>query len=245
MGNQFIADTVTICNVALRHIGQSNGITDFVNDASEAADGCRTYFPLVIDEVFQAFSWGFATKFATPALVAGPTPPATLEYACSYRFPSDAIWIRRIIPAGMPITLNPSGYPFVPNYPAGRVETSFTRVPFRCVQDSQGMLILTDFPPVPAVLDPITQAVLVPALPVIEYVFQQDGEQLYPAAFANAVAWRLAYYLAPSLTKGDKYKLGPRALGEYYNAITRAQANDMNQSQADLPAEASWIDARN
>ena len=244
MGNQAIADTVSICNMALRHIGQSNGVTDFANDASEAGDACRLFFPSVIDEVFRAFQWSFATTFASPAIVAGPSPAATLEWACSYRVPSDAIWVRRIIPSGMPITLNPSGYPFVPNYPAGRVETQFTRVPFRVVADSQGMLILTDFPPVPAQLNP-SGVQLIPALPVIEYVFQQDGEQLYPSDFAQACAFLLAFYLAPGLTKGDKYKLGARAYTGYQMAISRAQANDKNQSQADLPAEASWIDARN
>lgn len=241
---QMIWDSVTIANAALRHLGQGMGITDFANDQSEAGDACRIFLPTVIDEVFEAFQWGFATTFATPALVAGPSPAATLEWACSYRVPSDSVLVRRIIPAGMPITLNPSGYPFVPNYPAGRVETSFTRVPFRVIADSEGLLILTDFPPVPAQVN-AAGVVLIPALPVIEYVFQQDGEQLYPAAFGQACAFLLAFYLAPSITKGDKYKLGARAYTGFLNAIARAQANDKNQSQADMPADASWIDARN
>lgn len=242
---QMIWDSVTICNAALRHIGQGQGLTDFDNDQSEAGDVCRLFLPTVIDEVLNAFQWGFATTFANPALVAGPSPPATLEWACSYRVPSDSILVRRIIPAGMPVTLNPSGYPFVPNYPAGRVETSFTRVPFRVVADSEGLLILTDFPPVPPQLDPTGTIVLIPALPVIEYIFQQDGEQLYPSTFGQACAFLLGFYAAPSLTKGDKYKLGARAYIGFQNAIARAQANDKNQSQADMPADASWIDARN
>lgn len=240
-----IADTVTICNQALRHLGQGQGITDFDNDQSEAGEACRIFFPSVIDEVFRAFQWSFATMFTSPALVAGPSPTATLEWACSYRVPSDSIWVRRIVPAGLPITLNPAGYPFVPNYPSTRVETSFTRVPFRIVSDAQGLLILTDFPPVPQVLAGNGITVMVPQLPVIEYIFQQDGEQLYPADLAQAAAFLLAYYMAPALTKGDKYKLGQRAYTAFLVAITRAQANSQNEGQADLPAEASWIDARN
>lgn len=240
-----IPDTVTICSLALAHIGQADSITDFDNDQSVAGDKCRLFFPFVIDETFRAFQWSFATTFASPALVAGPSPTATLEWACSYRYPSDAVWVRRIIPAGLPITLNPAGYPFVPNYPSTRVETSFTRVPFRIVADTEGLLILTDFPPVAAVYDSTGLIQMVPQLPVIEYIFQQDGEQLYPSDFAQACAFLLAFYLAPSLTKGDKYKLGARAYTGFQLAISRAQANSKNESQADLPAEASWIDARN
>lgn len=230
-------DTVAICNMALRHIAQASGITNFENDASEAADLCRVFFPQVVDEVLRAFPWPFATKFDSPALVQGPQPAPTPEWAYSYRVPVDCVWVRRILGAGTSLAPTPPGFPLAPTYPGNRIETQSSRIPYRLAADAAGRLLLTDFPPVPA-------TTTTPQLPIIEYVFQQDNAGLYPADFAQAVALKLAFYMAPGLTKGDRFKLGDRAFSLYQSAIAAAEANAKNEEQKDMAADAEMIQAR-
>lgn len=239
--NKFIADTVSICNMALRHLGQANGIMDFDNDLSEAADSCRLFFPVVVDEVLRAFPWTFATQFVSLAQVGGPTStssmPATPEWQYSYRMPADAVWARRILPIGTPITVSITGFPIVASQYGGRFETKESRVPYRIVQDSQGLLILTDYPPNPA-------TATAPQLPVLEYIFQQDTESDYPADFALTCSFLLAFYISPSVTRGDKFKLGDRAFAQYNRLRYNAQANAKNEEQPDVAVDSEFIQVR-
>lgn len=241
-----VDDQVTICNMALRHLGQSTGIVDFNNDASDVADGCRTFYGQVLDEVLESYPWPFATILASPPLVAGPNPPATIEYACSYRLPPDCVMLRRILPASMPVIIAITGYPMVPNLPGARVETQASRVPYRLMVDSQGILILTDFPPVASTsttgLNGLVTAT--PQLPVIEYIQQQDQAGLYPAIFSQAMAFLLAFYLAPSVTGGDKFKLGDRAYKGFVVTMANAKAKAYNEEQKDQAVDAEIIQAR-
>lgn len=63
----------------------------------------------------------------------------------------------------------------------------------------------------------------------------------YSASFTDAVAFRLAFLVAPRLTGGDPMKLGIRAQGLYQQAIGDAQANALNETQPDQPPNAEWI----
>lgn len=232
-----IDDPVTVCNMALRHLGNSKGIMDFDNDATEPARGCRVFYPQVLDEVLRAFAWPFAVRFTSPSVVSGPTPAATPEWVYSYRAPIDCIWVRRILPAGTTLQPSPVGFPLYPTSPGSRIETQSSRIPYRIFADGNGKLILTDFPPVAATST-------TPALPMIEYIAQIDDSTQYAVDFAQAIAWKLAFYLAPSLTAGDKFKLGDRAFQQYTQVIREAQASAKNEEQPDMAADAEWIQAR-
>lgn len=238
-----VLDTVTICNMALRHLGQTKGLESFDDDETEAADGCRIFYPQVLDEVLSEFPWPFATKTDSLILVSDPTIPPTPEWAYAYRYPVDAIWIRRILPPTEQLLPNFAGFPTSTGglgmgpWPGSRQETQSTRVKYRIARDDSGLLIYTDFPPVDAT---DTTA----ALPLCEYIMQQDDSAFYPAMFGQAMAWKLAFYLAPSLTLGDKFKLGDRAMVQYTSTIARAQAGAINEEQPDQLPEAEWIQAR-
>lgn len=234
-----IADVVSLCNTALAHLGQANGLEDFDTDATVAAEMCRLFYPQVIDECFRDFPWPFATKFASLILVSNPNYPVLPEWFYSYRVPSDAVLIRRIVPAQLPLLPNFAGFPTTATWNGanGRPETQFSRIKYRMGRDDAGMLIYTDYPPIAA-------TATTPALPLVEYVMQQDDNLFFPADFAQMAALLLAFYIAPAVTAGDKFKLGQRAYQMYIEARQRAQGNAMNEQQPDLPPDAEWIQAR-
>ena len=92
---------------------------------------------------------------------------------------------------------------------------------------------------------PARGAATTAALPMVEYVMQQDDNGFFPADFAQMCACLLAFYIAPALTAGDKFKLGDRAYNLYLQARNRAMGNAMNEQQPDMLPEAEYIQARN
>lgn len=117
------SDSITdICNMALAHLGVTETINNFDTDTTEEAILCRRFYEIGRDKVLRAFGWPFATTFATLSLV---EEDPTEEWQFSYRYPTDALAIRRIL----------SGT---------RNETRQSRVSYRLSRDSGGLLIFSD-----------------------------------------------------------------------------------------------------
>lgn len=113
---------VSICNLALSHIGIAKEIQDFDADKSQEAAACRRFYDICLEETLRDLYWPFATKFAALAVV---EEDPTSEWAFSYRYPSDCLYIRRFL----------SG---------SRNDSRQTRVPYKLGQDDEGTLIYTD-----------------------------------------------------------------------------------------------------
>ena len=92
-----------------------------------------------------------------------------------------------------------------------------THLPFRLGQDSQGALIFTDRENAMG-----------------QYTIRIEDPSRYPPDFVGMLALLLAVYLAPSVTAGDEFKLGERAMKVYGWARAIARANASNEEQADL-----------
>lgn len=111
-----------ICNLAISHLGVGKTIADVDTEQSEEALICRRYYSIVRDMTLSDFSWPFATKFATLALV---TERPNNEWAYSYRYPDDCISITRIL----------SGV---------RNDNRQSRISYKILRDNTGLLIYTD-----------------------------------------------------------------------------------------------------
>jgi hypothetical protein len=83
---------VGICNLALSHIGL--GAIESLDEASPAADQCKTVFAAGRDAVLRSHPWNFATK--RKALADLGTPPTDWLYR--YEYPSDCLKARSILP---------------------------------------------------------------------------------------------------------------------------------------------------
>lgn len=86
-----MSDEVSICNMALGHLGNSKLIADLAERSTEARM-CNLYYAQCRDEVLRDFPWPFATVITTLALIeTSPTP----EWAFSYAYPIDALRLVR------------------------------------------------------------------------------------------------------------------------------------------------------
>jgi hypothetical protein len=108
-----------------------------------------------------------------------------------------------------------------------RSDTARTRVSYQVGQDASGKLIYTGS-----------------AGAYLEYTAFTQNYQFYPDDFAIALSYRIAGYVAPSLTAGDPFKLRDAAIKMYELELSRARSNAANEEAADRLPEAEAIRAR-
>lgn len=77
-----------------------------------------------------------------------------------------------------------------------------------------------------------------------EYTVDESDTSQWPADFALAFSYQLAYLIAPALTAGDPLKLGLTALQMYDAEIMNAKANAMNEEQSDREPPSEYERAR-
>lgn len=119
-----MSSSTEISNLAISHIGIGKEIQNLATEQSQEATACRRYYEVARKACLRDFDWPFASKIATLALIA--ENPNT-EWRYSYRYPSDAIRIRRIL----------SGV---------RNDTRQSRVPYKISNDSLGKILFCDEP---------------------------------------------------------------------------------------------------
>lgn len=110
-----------ICNLALSHLGTDKEISSLTEKSAEAR-ACNRLYEIVRDKVLADFPWPFATRVASLALV---EEDPTEEWKYSYRYPTDAMQIHRIL----------SGL---------RNDNRQSRAPYRIMSDSAGKLVYSD-----------------------------------------------------------------------------------------------------
>lgn len=114
-----MASRIDIYNMALGHLAVTTTVASLTESTKERKTMDR-FYETALDAVLRDRNWPFATKFKNPALV---EEEPTDEWAFSYRYPTDCLYLRRLVLAAR----------------ASRV-----RVPFRIVSDDNGRLIYTD-----------------------------------------------------------------------------------------------------
>lgn len=77
-----------------------------------------------------------------------------------------------------------------------------------------------------------------------EVTLQVTDTQRYPSDFVMALSYKLAYRIAPRLTRGDPFKLQERMFHLYQMEIVKAQASAINEQQRDEPQDSEFIRTR-
>jgi PKD repeat protein len=113
-----------ICNMALAHCGIGKMILS-LEERSKEARACNLFYAPVRDEILGDFPWPFATRVELLALV--ETDP-TVEWRYGYRYPIDALVVRRI------------------QNGVSRLDTPSSRVIYHVGSDAIGNLLYTDQP---------------------------------------------------------------------------------------------------
>lgn len=198
----------TLCNMALGHVGDSNGIAA-LDESSAAARACLLYYAQTRDEVIQELAPSFARRSAALGLVSDFTADSFYEYAYAYRFPADALSVVRI------------------QNGSTRQATGTNRPAWRVMSDDDGRLLYMDQPDA-----------------IVEYTVSIEDVSRFTPDFVQAVALKLAAYIAPSLTGGDPTKLRERNLALYVQQVRIARWNDAQQAQADVQPDSGFVGAR-
>lgn len=108
-----------------------------------------------------------------------------------------------------------------------RRENRQSKVHYRIAQDTTGKLIYTD-----------------EADAVCEYSALDTSLARWPIDLVMALALLMASYIAPSVTDGDPFKLGERAMKLYILSKTKAEANAVNEEQPEEEAESEFTRGR-
>lgn len=114
-----------ICNLALAHLGDSNGIGS-LTEASAAARACNLFYEQTRDEVLQEMQPTWARRTAALGLVTDFTSDDYYEYAYAYRYPADALGVVGV------------------QNGVSRFARTTTRVPWKIQSDDDGRLLYMD-----------------------------------------------------------------------------------------------------
>lgn len=117
-----MASFTDMAQMALSHLGSGKTISNIETEQSDEARALRTFQDTALEHVLRAVPWSFATQIEELALV---EEDPNDEWAYSYRYPTDALMIRKI----------QSGL---------RTDSRQSRVPYRIAQDDSGRVIFTD-----------------------------------------------------------------------------------------------------
>lgn len=204
--------------MALSHLAIGKAIASLTDTTTEEAKACALFYPQVKAEVLRDFPWPFAWRYAPLVLVDGTEAVAsTQDFQYAYRLPDDALAVHRILGEN-------------------RTASDASRIPYSLGSDAVGGLLYTDVAPVTATTDVLAQ-------PELEYIADVDEARL-PPDVAQAMAFKLAFYLAPRLTGGDPFKLGERAAAAYDAMLLQSHGAAAREQQIDGPGESEFILAR-
>lgn len=203
-----MASDLDIANMALFHLGVTGApIADLVTDRTKEAKAVRRFFSQVREEALRDYPWGFATHIDQLALV---EEEPTTEWLFAYRYPDNCLTIRRMLP------LSSTAVSFF-NAPTVRYPLIDKKLAkYRIGRDNVGKLVYTNM-----------------EAPVAEWTELLTDPTDYPPDFIQAMSLKLAMYIAPAVTGGDKLKLGDRAGQLYVRALAIARQNDGNESNLD------------
>ena len=216
-----MAETSTaLANAALANLGHQREITTLATDTTAEAKACRRFYDRVIRQVLAAYPWPFAQKVAALTLVEALTG-ATDEWAYKYRLPEDCVQPQRLKLAGVrslrresqpafetardtDSTAWASGTTYAASEYAS-VTSGSTTTWYRALRETIGDA------PASSALDWVAITGTPPQWlfchledAELEYTQLVTDPREFSPGFEAAAAALLAFYVAPSVTKGER-----------------------------------------
>lgn len=238
---------VTICNLALSHLGDTANVASIKPpDSSVQAQLCARFYFVARNALLEMGAWGFATRRVALALVANPTlalaqaadPTAECgSWRFAYAMPSGVINALAVLPADAPddyeARFGPVEDDFFPSFPQGFVPVPgamlYTPQPFACESQADGSQVI---------LSNACNAVL-------RYTTLVEDTTKFSPTFTLALSHLLASMLAGPLIKGDAgMDASEKQLALFSAMKGQATASDANQRKTHLEPAVSWIRGR-
>lgn len=219
-----MASVADICNLALTHVGADNQITSISPpDGSMEAGYCARFYPLARTQTIEDVAPAFAKTRVELAQVTNPSTVWTYAYA----LPSDCLKPLRVLPLSTLSELAASltGSPVeLRAWSAGMGYTEAGTSAFTI----EGGVLLTHEP----------NAVLV-------YLRDVTDTTKFGSGFVDALAKRMAGYIAPPIIKGlEGARVGATWHEQARQAVERAAADDANDGAEFIDPTPAGIAAR-
>ena len=193
-----MASTVSICNLALGHLGADK--IDALSEASTEARACNRFYEQTLDALLAAGPpWRFARSATVLAEVSGTaTVNATpTRWAHAYALPVDLIRIREVRPSD-----ELTAGALLP----GDLQGDDGGAPYELAGDR----LYCDLSPA-----------------VLHYIRRVDDPSKFPPLFVEALSWHLAARLAMPLTRDANQRQAAFQMAQQMQAAaTAADAND-------------------
>lgn len=237
---------VTICNLALSHIGDTATVVSIKPpDSSIQAQLCARFYCEARNMLLEMGNWGFATRRAQLALLwdteaDGWTPPVgwvPQTWRFGYSLPSDCINTLAVLPQCSPddyeAWFGPVEQDYFPPYPQGYLPVPgaplYTPQPYAIETQSDGSQI---------VLTNVCDAVL-------RYTAAVTDTTRFSPLFKMALSHLLASMLAGPIIKGDAGIAAAEQQMTLFNAFKgQATSSDANQRKTHIEPAPSWIRGR-
>lgn len=245
-----------IFNLALTRLGIARNAIAVDPELNFAVLWPRVCFHDERDYVLRDFAWGFARGYKDLLLVSGSfADPYNDDWIFAYRYPVDALAIRRIVTPNGQRETNPPPFKIARDrdvqdattwtataFDEGDVVTSGGKF-YQALQDTTDEAVTDeDF------WQEIDSRILLTSYAeevTVEITEEVTDPNEFDAMFLSMMAWRLAGLLAPSIAKIDKDgQLAARALQMYEIEKGRAQRAAYNEGQDDKDEDAEWIRER-
>lgn len=199
---------VDIWNMAISHLAESVEVQSETENTA-AARACRRFYDVCRRETLRGADWPFAKAYVPLANITLTIPQT--EYLYAYRYPVDALRVRRILNG------------------LSRIENMQTRVMYKIGQDASGKILFCDVQPYANATD-ATQSV-----PWLEYTVDITDTTKFDDDFVIGLSYLLAFRIGPRIC-GDKSKLIADAFTMWQKYMRQAQINAINeQAPDDIP----------
>jgi hypothetical protein len=217
-----MANEVSICNLALAHLGDRAAVTTIAPpDQSAQASLCAQFYPIARDALLAMHTWGFAKRRGTLAEVTNPTT----TWAHAYAVPNNKATIIAILDENARDDYSATTQMDLQNAQRG----SYAPRDFDLETTSEGsQIIVTNTPNA-----------------VCRYtVFAADPGQFDPL-FVLALSWLLASMLAGPLLKGERGAAAEVSCLKVFSTwLGKATGSDANERQVKPAQQVSWMNAR-
>jgi hypothetical protein len=219
---------VDVCNMALSHLGVSNGIQSFT-DQTEQAKACAFWYPRCRDQLLKSAPWDFAYTYLALASDASNLPGTLFAYpgwSFAYQFPNDCLQAVAVVTAygeraGRAYWYSHWGYPTGPAFP---------KIPYKIAQSTSiagQKVVLCDLP----------------APMYLFYIQCVTDTSMFDAMFTDALSFRIGWRIGGVLRGANSGKI------QYCQSMSeslrlQALAQCMNQAQQDPERQSPSVLAR-
>ena len=255
------ASSAAIANLALSHCGSSAVVISTLStDTTLEGKACNAFYEIAKRETLLAYPWNIAQVQAELTLIEEITTDPS-EWSWKYRLPEDCLMPQRVLYPDGGVRTPPSGYrvPFrllrdtesttysgAVTYATGEYALSsgiwyralretINDTPVSSTSDWVATSTYNGVPPQWLLCD-VEEAWL-------EYTVDITDPRFFTPDLDNAIAARLAFYIAPKVSQQNANLRGEMA--ELWSFLIRqAQANDSNNEQRDPEPPSSFEVAR-